>query len=69
MCMMRSQTHAGSVRGLGRLVLTNEHHCSRKNPTWTPPISRAQARASTCLPGIMVAVLTNVIRSNPPVQG
>jgi hypothetical protein len=36
MRMKRSQTHAGSARGLGRLVLTNGvaggHDCSWKNP-------------------------------------
>jgi hypothetical protein len=32
MCMMRSRTHAGSAGAWGRLVLTNEHHCSWKNP-------------------------------------
>jgi hypothetical protein len=32
MRMKRSQIHAGSARGLGRLVLSNERHCSWKNP-------------------------------------
>jgi hypothetical protein len=43
MCMKRSQTHAGSARGLGRLVLTNEHyrlvvhHRTKANAVDPPP--------------------------------
>jgi hypothetical protein len=41
MRMKRSQIHAGSARGLGRLVLRDERHCSWKNPaSWRYSIAR-----------------------------